>query len=58
MIDNKKEFNETIDMFEPMPDFPMSEDDVTNLRTNAIVSIAISLKRLADAFEADAETEH
>ena len=58
MIDNEKEFNEVIDMLEPMPDFPMSADDVTNLRTNALVSIAISLKRLADAFEQDSETEH
>jgi hypothetical protein len=48
MIDNEKEFNDTVEMFEPMPDMEMNKDDVDNMRTNAIVSIAISLKRIAD----------
>jgi hypothetical protein len=46
--DNEKEFNETVDKLEPMPGMPMSSRDTANLTTNAIVSIAISLKRIAD----------
>jgi len=51
MIDNEKEFNEVVNKFEPMLDFPMDANDVENMRTNAIVSIAISLKRIADSLE-------
>jgi len=49
MIDNEKEFNEVVNKFEPMPEFPMSVHDVECMRINAIISIAISLKRIADA---------
>jgi len=46
--DNEKEFNETVDKFEPMLNFPMSVGDMESLKASAIVSIAISLKRIAD----------
>jgi hypothetical protein len=49
--DNEKEFNETIDKFEPMLAFPMSANDMESLKATAIVSIAISLKRIADKLE-------
>ena len=46
--DNEKEFNQTIAKLEPMPDMPMSVGDMESLKTSAIISIAISLKRIAD----------
>lgn len=49
--DNEKEFNETVDKLEPMLDFPMSKNDMESLKSSAIVSIAISLKRIADKLE-------
>lgn len=47
--DNEEEFNEIVDKFEPVPAIPLSETDSESLRTSAIVSIAISLKRIADS---------
>ncbi len=57
MIDNSKEFNETIKKLEPMLDFEMDADDVESLKTTSIVSIAISLKRIADSMEAKVPTD-
>lgn len=49
--DNEKEYNEVIDKFEPIPEFPMSIKDMESLKASATVSIAISLKRIADKLE-------
>lgn len=47
-MDYIDKFNEIVDKMEPMPDFEMEDDDMESLRTNSIVSIAVSLKRIAD----------
>ena len=48
-LNNEKEFNETLSMLEPMPSFPMSRNDKECIEASALISIAISLKRLADS---------
>jgi len=47
--DNEKEYNNVINKLEPLIDFAMSKNDMESLNDSAIVSIAISLKRIADA---------
>lgn len=45
-------YNKIIGMFENMPQIPnMDNDEAESLQSSAIVSIAISLKRIADKLE-------
>jgi len=51
MDENIKNYNDIIDKFEAMPEFKLNSINVTSLQCSAIVSIAISLKRIADKLE-------
>jgi hypothetical protein len=45
-------YNAVIDQFEPMPEIPnLNASDASSLDMSATVSIAISLKRIADKLE-------
>jgi hypothetical protein len=48
---NLEDYNNTIDKFEDMPEFKLNELDSASLEMSAVVSIAISLKRIADKLE-------
>ncbi len=45
------EYNNIIDRFEELPSVVLDAEDHKFLQHNANVSIAISLKRIADSFE-------
>ena len=57
-MNNQKEFNATIDKLEEMPSFSMDQSDHNRLLLSAIVSIAISLKRIADGLEIEGPIDH
>lgn len=48
---NLEDYNKTIDKFEAMPEFKMNNADSASLQMSAVISIAISLKRIADKLE-------
>jgi hypothetical protein len=56
MEENSEEFNKVIDRLEPLPNIGMDEADSDSLKTTSIVSIAISLKRIADSMAAQKYT--
>jgi flagellar basal body-associated protein FliL len=51
MDQNAEDYNNTINKFEPIPEFKMNASDSKSLQMSAITSIAISLKRIADKLE-------
>lgn len=46
-------YDKLVKQFEPMPSFKLYKQEAEGLRTSALASIAISLKRIADSLEKD-----
>lgn len=53
---NDDEYNKIINLIEPMPSIQINKDYIEDLHTSLIISIAISLKSIANALEKQNET--